>query len=303
MGSVFHGRNGIDPETIISLIKTYVLSVLSYGLEIFLPSGKNMECLQVYFKKLLKQLLSLPNNVADISIYILSGLLLIEAEIHLKALSLFGNITRTKRSSVEWKLADRQLLLKNRNSHSWFVDIKKICLKYDIQQCQQYLTNPLIKSKWKTLIKKKVRDYWSDRINDITRYYSSLKYIEGSYTIGKIHPLLSTNTCCTRDINRIPVRVKIATGTLQSNRAKLNSGYVSPLCKLCNENNEELSHFLLYCPILEIERKQLLSQITEQCYVTTLTSKLYLICYVLLLTRTTCSSTVAFPSVDNFVAS
>ena len=145
------------------------------------------------------------------------------------------------------------------------MDIKKICLKYDIQQCHQYLTNPLTKSKWKTLIKKKVRD----RINDITRYYSSLKYIEGSYTIGKIHPLLSTNTSCTRDINRIPVRVKIATGTyvLQSNRAKYNSGYVSPLCKLCNENNEELSHFLLYCPILEIERKQLLSQITEQCLV------------------------------------
>ena len=213
--------------------------------------------------------MSQPNNVTDISIYISSGLFPIEAEIHLKALSLFGNITRAKRSSVEWKLADRQLLLKHRNSHSWFVDIKKICLEYDIQQCHQYLTNPLIKSKWKTLIKEKVRDYWSDRINNITRYYSSLKYIEGSYTIEKFHPLLSTNTSCTRDINRIPVRVKIATGTyiLQSNRAKFNSGYVSPLCKLCNENNEELSHFSLYCPILENERKQPLSQITEQCLV------------------------------------
>ena len=107
-------------------------------------------------------------------------------------------------------------------------------------------------------------------INDITRYYSSLKYIEGSYTIGKIHPLLSTNTSCTRDINIISVRVKIATGTyvLQSNRANFNSRYVSPLCKLCiNENNDELSHFLLYCPILEIEIKQLLSQITERCLV------------------------------------
>jgi hypothetical protein len=46
------------------------------------------------------------------------------------------------------------------------------------------------------LIKEKVCDYWSDRINNITRYYSSLKYIEGSYTIGKIHPLLSTNRGC-----------------------------------------------------------------------------------------------------------
>ena len=51
----------------------------------------------------------------------------------------FDNITRAKISSVEWKLADRQLLLKNGNSHSWFMDIKKICLKYDIQQCHQYL--------------------------------------------------------------------------------------------------------------------------------------------------------------------
>ena len=73
MGSGFHGRNGLDWETIISLIKTYVLPVLTYGLEIVLLSGKNMECLQMYLKKLLKQLLSLPNNVADISIYILSG--------------------------------------------------------------------------------------------------------------------------------------------------------------------------------------------------------------------------------------
>ena len=112
MGSGFHGRNGLDPETIISLIKTYVLPVLSYGLEIVLPLGKNMECLRMYFKKLLKQLLSLPNNIADISIYILSGLLPIEAEIHLKVLSLFGNITQVKRSSVEWKLADRVIIEK-----------------------------------------------------------------------------------------------------------------------------------------------------------------------------------------------
>jgi hypothetical protein len=83
-----------------------------YGIEIVLPSGKNMECLQMYFKKLIKQLSSLPDNIADISMYILSGLLPIEAEIHLKVLSLFGNITQVKRSSVEWKLADRVIIEK-----------------------------------------------------------------------------------------------------------------------------------------------------------------------------------------------
>jgi hypothetical protein len=35
-----HGENGIDPETSISLLRTYVLPILYYGLEILLPTGK-----------------------------------------------------------------------------------------------------------------------------------------------------------------------------------------------------------------------------------------------------------------------
>jgi hypothetical protein len=63
--------------------------------------------------------------------YILSGLLPIEAEIHIEAITLFGNITRSDRSSIEWRLAERQLQIKY-SSNSWFIDIKKICIKYGI---------------------------------------------------------------------------------------------------------------------------------------------------------------------------
>jgi hypothetical protein len=34
MGVGLHGENGIDPETTISLLRTYVLPILYYGLEI-----------------------------------------------------------------------------------------------------------------------------------------------------------------------------------------------------------------------------------------------------------------------------
>jgi hypothetical protein len=40
MGVGLHGENGIDPETSISLLRTYVLPILYYGLEILLPTGK-----------------------------------------------------------------------------------------------------------------------------------------------------------------------------------------------------------------------------------------------------------------------
>ena len=40
MGTGLHGENGLDPETSISLLKTYILPILTYGLEIVIPKRK-----------------------------------------------------------------------------------------------------------------------------------------------------------------------------------------------------------------------------------------------------------------------
>ena len=47
MGVGLHGENGIDPETTISLLRTYVLPILYYGLEILLPIGKILDQLNI----------------------------------------------------------------------------------------------------------------------------------------------------------------------------------------------------------------------------------------------------------------
>jgi hypothetical protein len=72
-------------------------------LEFLLPTGKTFDQININYKKMLKQILSLYTNVADPAIYILSGLLSIEA------ITLFGNITRSDRSTsscrwIKWKL-------------------------------------------------------------------------------------------------------------------------------------------------------------------------------------------------------
>jgi bifunctional N-acetylglucosamine-1-phosphate-uridyltransferase/glucosamine-1-phosphate-acetyltransferase GlmU-like protein len=46
-------------------------------------------------------MLSLYINVADPAVFILAGTLPIEAEMHIKAITLYGNITRAKKSSIE----------------------------------------------------------------------------------------------------------------------------------------------------------------------------------------------------------
>ncbi|CAG2232446.1 unnamed protein product [Mytilus edulis] len=268
MGTGLHGENGLDPETSIAMLRTYILPILTYGLEIVIPKGKILDNLQIQYKKLLKQILSLNINVADPAVYLISGLLPIEAEIHLKILSLFGNIARANKNSSEWRLAERQLQIKSFDSNSWFIDMKKICIKYNLENPLSLLYNEMSKGKWKKMTTTAVHKYWTTRINEEIMYYSSLKYIPtSSFKVGKIHPLALANSANQRDINRIPIRIKIATGTyiLQTNRAAYNQNNVDPTCKLCDQAEESLSHFLLCCRALDQIRTPILKNIICKC--------------------------------------
>ncbi|CAG2248572.1 unnamed protein product [Mytilus edulis] len=97
--------------------------------------------------------------------------------------------------------------------------------------------------------------------------YSSLQHITCAYKIKKIQPILTTNTSNCRNINRIPIRTKVATGSsiLQSNGAKFNKCEVSATCKICNKEDETIEHFLISCIHLEPDREKLLKVIREQC--------------------------------------
>jgi hypothetical protein len=46
----FHGVNGLDPMTSLSLYKTYIQPVLTYGLEIVQPKQSNLAKLELFQK-------------------------------------------------------------------------------------------------------------------------------------------------------------------------------------------------------------------------------------------------------------
>ncbi|VDI75232.1 Hypothetical predicted protein [Mytilus galloprovincialis] len=59
MGTGLHGKNGLDPGTAITILYTYVMPILTYGLEILLPSGRILDSIHQFHKKMIKQILSL----------------------------------------------------------------------------------------------------------------------------------------------------------------------------------------------------------------------------------------------------
>ena len=87
-----------------------VMPVLVYGLEVVLQKQKHQDTFEWFNKRFLKLILSLPVNVADPAVYILTGILPDEALLHKRVLTLFGNIFRLPQTSIEHQLAKRQFI-------------------------------------------------------------------------------------------------------------------------------------------------------------------------------------------------
>ena len=112
MSSGVHGENGLDIETKIHILRTYVLPVLTCSLEVLLPSGGPLVQLDKFMKRTLKQIMSLPVNTPDPVVYVLSGILPMEAQIHIKTLTMYNSICLQDDSVVEKQSAYRQLSVK-----------------------------------------------------------------------------------------------------------------------------------------------------------------------------------------------
>ena len=66
-----------------------------------------------------------------------------------------------------------------------------------------------------------------------------------------------------RDVNRIPVKTEILTGTyiLQTTRVRFNQNEITPTCQICTGEDETLEHFLLKCNELKQSRDPILQDI------------------------------------------
>ncbi|WAR06081.1 POLR-like protein [Mya arenaria] len=259
-----HGYQRTDPQTRLHLFNLYVLPILTYGLEVILPGKCAMEKLEVFQKKSIKQLLSLPNNTADAAIYIISGVLPVEAQIHKKALTLLNNICLQDDNSIEKTLAQRQTIVKDGKSNSWFIEIRRLLWFYDLDDIISVISNPFKRIVWKNKVKNVVNYKWKEQILTTAVHYKSLQHMNFQfYQPGHTHPILRIKTKSTRDITRIPVKLKLLVGTyiLQSTKANFNQNSVNPTCQLCNESSETLEHFILECINLQTVRKPIINDI------------------------------------------
>ena len=213
-----------------------------------------------HIKKCLKKLLSLPMNVATPAIYLLTGHLPIEGQIDKKVLIFIGNITRQSQDNLERQIVYRQASVKSVDSNSWVVRIRQLLLKYRLPSIFELLDQTLSKVAWKKLIDNSVNTYWKESIEKHILLYPSLNLITKSYIPGINHHLINLTSNSIREIDRIIVRLRIATGCyiLSNKSACIKKIVPSAKCQLCERAEETLEHFLIGCPTLSLARYSIL---------------------------------------------
>ena len=112
--------------------------------------------MEQFQKTIVKQIISLANNVANPAVHILSG-------IPHQALIYLGSIAR-KDTSAEYSVAKRQLIMKSADSPSWFNYVRSVCIKYDLPSQREVLDHQQSKNKWKQKVKAALSKYWEGRL-------------------------------------------------------------------------------------------------------------------------------------------
>ncbi|MES9882009.1 MAG: reverse transcriptase family protein, partial [Sedimenticola sp.] len=260
MGAGLHSGNGLKQSICAELWKTEVLPRMLFGLETLELNLKQMEKLESFQRKCLKQIQGLPDKTSNSAVLALLGIPPIEKVIHKSMLSLFVKIIKDH-ETVEYDIAVRQLAMKSPNEYSWFNQIKMILDKYDLPTAYKLLSNSPSKLAWKKSVKcalyNEVTNAWYE---DVTTK-PSLKYINPEILrVGRPHPIWSTVRDNIHDSRMAQLKCRLLTGTynLQGNRAVFNQYKVNPVCKLCESEPETRQHFLTGCTAFQPEREDYL---------------------------------------------
>ena len=228
------------------------------GVNVLTLSKSEVQKLNQFHKKFLKQVnMHLQERTANSAVYLLSCQLPLVADLHKRILGTLGSVLRS--SSIEREIAERQILLKDYKSKSWFVFVNSILSQYKLPSTLDLLSTEFSKHVWKQTVDIQINAYWVDKIKLEASEKSSLKFFNTQkYEIGEVHYVWKNAGFNLMAIKKAGTKARLMTGTyryvLQSNRAKFNRYSVNPTCLLCSKDPEDLDHFLLKCRALTVTR-------------------------------------------------
>ena len=251
-----------NPAASVRIEKLYAMPVLFSGVASLVLNRSEIEMIDHHYKTTLSNLLKLYPGTPTPFIYFMCGSLPAKAILHLKQLGLFIMICQLHGDPLNRRA--RQVLTKGKpSSKSWFIQIRDICLLYDLPHPLQLLSNPPSKQTFKKLAKAQVISYWELKLRQETSFLTSLVYFKPEYSsLAAPHPIYLTAGSNPYEVAKAVVQGRMLSGRYRTEQmARHWSSNKEGYCKgtMCSQICETLEHILLWCPSYSSTRVKLVS--------------------------------------------
>ncbi|MCW4345831.1 MAG: reverse transcriptase family protein [Candidatus Thiodiazotropha endolucinida] len=257
MGAGLHSGNGMVKPLCAYLWNTYIIPRLIYGLEVQKILKSDLESLERFQRKCLRQIQGLPDKTPNCITLSLLGVPPVETIIHKNILNLFVNVARTE-NSVEHEILERQLVMKKPDENTWCSTVRETLKLYELPNAYELFQSPPTKETWKSMLNSNMNCFINKKWEQDILNKTSLKYINSlTVTVGIPHHCWSSVRHNIQDNRRAELKVRVLTGTyiLQANRSCFNQYAVDPTCKVCQAEPEDREHFIARCQPLEYVRE------------------------------------------------
>ena len=242
-------KSRANPVVGIRLEKVYGSPVLLSGISVLFLSSSEISLLDKHLKSTYQNIQKLLPDTPRSVVHFLSGSLPGEATIHLRMLGIFGMVARLTADPL--RIHARNVLISAKSSSkSWFLQIRDICLKYNLPHPLVILETQPDKEAFKKLISAKIISYWENRLRGEAALLSSLSNFKPEFmSLIKPHPIWLTAGSNPYEIAKAIQQARFLSGRYRSESLTKHwsankSGYCqSPSC--CSV--ETVEHILIHC--------------------------------------------------------
>ena len=147
------------------------------------------------------------------------------------------------------------------STKSWFLQIKKLCFKYNLPHPLLLLADPPTKAPFSHRVRLSVLDFWQTKLRQEAAQLPSLKFFKPQYmSLSQPHPLWTTCGSNRYELNKACCQAKYLSGRFRTEQLLSHFGAGNlPFCQLHPHQNEEvvgdLAHHLVHCSALADRRE------------------------------------------------
>ena len=253
-----------NPAACIRVMSLYSTPVLLSGLASLVMNQSETNIINQYHKNKLRCYQKLHEGTPQSFIYFMAGCLPATALLHLRQFSLFGMICRLPGDPLH-QHAQYILTISKHNNPSWFTNIRKRCLQYDLPHPLSFLESPPSKYHFKKLIKSKVVQYWERKLREEASLMSSLVHFKPELlSLTRPHPVWWTAGSNPYEVSKAIVQCRMLSGRYRTQKLSSHwSEYGDSSCPspFCTQVVESLEHILLHCPSYALARANIQTKV------------------------------------------